>query len=87
MSFLEDLYLNGYLPSENDRPQTIEYAKACKKAQEYEEKIIAQFGEGFMDAYYTVKSEQVTMELSRAYAQGASFIIQLFLDGSKERRC
>ena len=86
MSFLEDLYLNGYLPSENDRPQTIEYAKACKKAQEYEEKIIKQFGEGFMDAYYTVKSEQVTMELCRAYAQGASFIIQLFLDGSKESR-
>ena len=86
MSFIEELYLSGYLPSENDRPQTIEYAKACKKAQEYEEKIIEQFGDGFMDAYYTVKSEQVTMELSRAYAQGASFIIQLFLDGSKESR-
>ena len=42
MSFIEELYLSGYLPSENDRPQTIEYAKACKKAQEYEEKIIAQ---------------------------------------------
>ena len=36
-----------------------------------------------MDAYYTVKSEQITMELSRAYAQGAAFIIQLFLDGCK----
>ena len=86
MSFIEELYLSGYLPSENDRPQTSEYAKACKKAQEYEEEIIAQFGDGFMDAYYTVKSEQVTMELSRAYAQGASFIIQLFLDGCKESR-
>ena len=31
MSFIEELYLSGYLPSENDRPQTIEYAKACQK--------------------------------------------------------
>ena len=83
MSFLEELYLNGYLPAESDRPQTIEYAQACKKAQEYEDKIIANLGEEFMGEYYSVKSEQITMELSRAYAQGAAFIIQLILDGCK----
>ena len=36
-----------------------------------------------MGEYYSVKSEQITMELSRAYAQGAAFIIQLILDGCK----
>lgn len=69
MGFLEDLYLNGYLPSENDRPQTLEYAKACKQVQEYEGRIIKTMGEQFMDDYYTAKGEQITMEIAHAYAQ------------------
>lgn len=81
MGFLEELYLNGYLPSEHDRPQTIKYAKACKQAQAYEERIIAKMGEQFMDDYYSAKGEQITMEIAHAYAQGVSFAVSLLLSG------
>ena len=83
MNFLETLYLDGYAPSEEDFPRTAEYQQAVKHAQQYEEQIIRQLGEQFLSDYHSAKAEQDFFELAHAYAQGAQFIINLFLSGRR----
>lgn len=84
MEFLENIYVNGYIPAEEDFPRTEEYRQAAKRVLEYESQIIKALGEQFMSDYYSAKADQFTLELAHAYAQGASFAIRLFLSGCQE---
>ena len=73
MSFLEELYLNGYYPSEDDRPNHKGYIEATTRVEEQSKIILDKLGtngDKFLDEYLSAKADQIAYELALAFFQG-----------------
>lgn len=84
MGFFEDLYEQGFFPSEDARPEDIEGVRqANAKVVEIADKIIERLGEGgevLFDEFLSAKAEAVSYEIQTAFAEGAKFVGRTFLE-------
>ena len=71
MGFCEDLYEQGFFPSEDARPEDVEGVRqANAKVVELADKIIERLGDKLFDAFLSAKAEAVSFEVQTAFAQG-----------------
>lgn len=84
MGFLEQIYDKGYYPSEDVQPEpSEEYTQAKQRVMELTDTIIQQLGDGgeeLFDTFLSAKADQVSIELSTAFAEGARFAGKVFVD-------
>ena len=88
MGFIEDIYNNGYYPSEQGQPeQTDEYQQAQQRVQEYTEKIIDSLGDGgeqLFDEYLSAKADEVSFEMATAFKEGVAFATKIFVESCRK---
>lgn len=84
MGFFQDIYDNGFNPSEDGKPSGEEYKSALKCSKEYTEKILALLGEDgekLFEDFLSAKADVVSFEIAKAFEQGvifgSSFIIEI----------
>lgn len=83
MSFLEELYLNGYYPSEEGRPNHEDYITATAKVEEQIEIILDKLGtngDKILDEYLSAKADQISYELALTFAQGMKLGIKIICE-------
>ncbi len=83
LSFLEELYLNGYYPSEEGRTNHKDYITATAKVEEQTKIILDKLGingDKFLDEYLSAKADQISYELALAFAQGMKLGIKIICE-------
>lgn len=84
MGFFEELYEQGYFPSEDARPEDIEGVRQARaKVTELAEKIVECLGSGgdeLLEEYQAAKAAEVSYEIQTAFAQGAKFVGRVLME-------
>lgn len=82
MGFLEQLYDQGYFPSEDLKPEpTEEYRQAKERVAELYKQIATKLnGEELLEEFLAAKADAVSIEMATAFAEGVRFAGKLFVD-------